>query len=419
MLALPAPDVAAVFWIDSVGERHGPDPLAWVVTQVGAGTLPDDTPVWWQGVDDWALFSSYPELTAAAMATRPTVTAVAAAPEVPSLFARDLSPSLLAPDPAEEPWTGPMPVVEQAATGTAPSLFGRSVPPSRDDEPGIDPVASAPEASAQETFDVGGGDGVAYRVHLVDPFEGNDPRDDVNTVETASVESTPFVEIEAPVVQAAQPITAQPITAQPFDEPPVALPVEAIGPTSTEYSLPEGATVVPTTGIAPPAEDVVAGPIDLSETAHGLRLGDAAALDTTYRSLVDRAAAFVDERARVAQLDRDLLGLTEMAIAAMGFEITYQESGEEYHSFRLRTPDGSNASMAIARVPLAPTVADALSRPVRCFVDLDGRVSADLFPADYLAADRAHAEGISAAAGMLGHHLAAITSTAIHSVELG
>ncbi|MFV0316107.1 MAG: DUF4339 domain-containing protein [Microthrixaceae bacterium] len=147
MSDLPPTDQAQCYVVVGPDDQRGPYTLELLVTEVVAGRLDENTPVWWPGLADWTTMAAHPGVAAEVTARRgaPQVEPSPYAPPPPGEYAAAAQPT---PDPAQAQ------AVEEVlrAGGSEPTSVVAATPQFATDSPAV----ADPTAGNEPVFGVGG-----------------------------------------------------------------------------------------------------------------------------------------------------------------------------------------------------------------------------------------------------------------------
>lgn len=177
MSDLPPLDQPQAYVVVGPNDQRGPYTMELLVSEVLAGRLSEETPVWWPGLADWTTMGGHPSV-AGELARRRAATAPAwADPAAPAP-----APDAYAP-PAQEAYAAPAseayaPPAQEAYAAPAPGAYAA---PSA----GADPFAAAPAAEATMEDDEVVDAEVVEVIDVVDTPEGVIEVDEVVAVDPA------------------------------------------------------------------------------------------------------------------------------------------------------------------------------------------------------------------------------------------
>ncbi len=113
MSDLPPLDQPQAHVVVGPNDQRGPYALELLISEVIAGRLSDETPVWWPGLPDWTTMGAHPGVAAELQARRAPAPAPAPGWADPAAQAAAAQPAPAAPQPVEAQPAAPQPVEAQ------------------------------------------------------------------------------------------------------------------------------------------------------------------------------------------------------------------------------------------------------------------------------------------------------------------
>ncbi|MCP4435613.1 MAG: DUF4339 domain-containing protein [Actinomycetia bacterium] len=374
MTDLPALDQPQAYVVVGPDDQRGPYTLELLISEVVAGRLNDNTPVWWPGMADWTTMSGHAGI--AAEIERRRNPAPAPEPE-PTAFA----PPVEAPAPAEPaPAAPPAGQYESYEYGYGQSGGGYPAAAS----PGQDYSTGAYQA--EETVSA-------------QPDISPDPSPAAFGAVTSEDAPSSFAPNPAEGQDAVQ-LAGETVAADVAGED---AGVFGVGATTTEPFGTEGAIEVPAVEVTP--ADFVA--VDTGPQVGYRASGAAEGLDpvhgTAFAELIRRSRARADAAAIVDSVDQAITGAVAAAAAAQGFEAVNRDDTGDRHDMSFRAADNTTVEVSVGRV----TGADMAVRDGH--VDLDVSCTSTTYAGSMDAGTGEHGEITVRAAEYGGASIASVS----------
>lgn len=193
MSDLPPLDQPQAYVVIGPDDQRGPYTMELLVSEVVAGRLDENTPVWWPGLADWTTMSAHPGVAAEVARRRG-----APAQPAPMAFAPPTAP----PPPQQQPSEGMSPSVGQEPAGAEPQADEPQVHQPHVAQPYVDQSqVGPPQADQPDLGQLQQSESQTYQEQRTEPFTGESTPEDAIEVPAVDVTAADFEAADEPPEQ--------------------------------------------------------------------------------------------------------------------------------------------------------------------------------------------------------------------------